>query len=81
MLFFADFFFTHVLFFIQELVCSTQQQNADELLKMVADSPHEYCLSQKARIILIVIDALKYEFGLFDSSKYTQAHNRDVAIT
>lgn len=40
---------------------------------MVADAPHEYCLPQKARIILIVIDALKYEFGLFDSSKYTHA--------
>lgn len=59
---------------IQELVCSNQQQNADELLKMVADSPHEYCLPQKARVILIVIDALKYEFGLFDSSEYTHTH-------
>lgn len=40
---------------------------------MVEDSSREYCLPQKTRIILIVIDALKYEFGLFDSSEYDVA--------
>lgn len=33
------------------------------------NSSSEYCLPQKSRVILLVIDALKYEFGLYDESK------------
>lgn len=54
---------------IQDSSCS-RQHTAEELFKALDDSSLEYCLPQKTRVILIVIDALKYDFGLFDPSKY-----------
>lgn len=38
----------------------------DEILADV-NSSSEYCLPQKTRVILLVIDALKYEFGVYNN--------------
>lgn len=38
----------------------------DEILNDV-NSSSEYCLPQKTRVILLVIDALKYEFGVYNN--------------
>lgn len=40
-----------------------------ELIKNVNTS-NLYCLPQKTKVILIVIDALKYDFGLYDPGNY-----------
>lgn len=44
------------------------RRKVDEIFTNV-NSSSDYCLPRKTRIILIVIDALKYEFGLYDESK------------
>lgn len=57
------------IFFIvfQEPNCLSRRK-VDEIFTDV-NSSSDYCLPKKTRIILIVIDALKYDFGLFDKSK------------
>lgn len=42
------------------------KEKIDEILNDV-NSSSEYCLPQKTRVILLVIDALKYEFGVYNN--------------
>lgn len=42
------------------------KEKIDEILRDV-NSSSEYCLPQKTRVILLVIDALKYEFGVYNN--------------
>lgn len=44
------------------------QNEIDDILKNV-NSSSDYCLPQKSRVILLVIDAMKYEFGVYDEGK------------
>lgn len=47
-----------------DLNCLSRRK-VDEMFTNI-NSTSDYCLPRKTRIILIVIDALKYEFGLFN---------------
>lgn len=40
----------------------------DDILKNV-NSSSEYCLPQKSRVIILLIDAMKYDFGVYDKSE------------
>lgn len=50
--------------FIQQAHC-LHKDKIDEILNDV-NSSSEYCLPQKTRVILLVIDALKYDFGVYN---------------
>lgn len=54
----------YVLIFPMQLNCLNQSK-IDEILGNV-NSSSDYCLPKKTRVILLVIDALKYEFGVYD---------------
>lgn len=50
-----------------DLNCLSRRK-VDEIFSNI-NSTSDYCLPRKTRVILIVIDALKYEFGLFKDSE------------
>lgn len=72
---FIDFFFLR--YNLQEPNCLNRRK-VEEIFTDV-NSSSDYCLPKKTRIILIVIDALKYEFGLFDKSKFKTNNPFDVS--
>lgn len=45
------------------------RDTVDHILRNV-NSSSEFCLPQKSRVILLVIDAMKYEFGAFDPGMF-----------
>lgn len=52
----------------------------DSILSDV-NSSSEYCLPQKTRVILLVIDALKYEFGVFNNETTNpMAHENKMPV-
>lgn len=46
------------------------EQKIDEILANV-NSSSDFCLPPKNRVILLVIDALRYEFGVFNNGEFS----------
>lgn len=57
-----------IKFFLFQENCY-QNEIAAEILKNV-NASSDICLPPKAKVILIVIDALKYDFGVFNPGKF-----------
>lgn len=60
-----DFHFFNNFVFSTQVHC-LHKEKIDAILSDV-NSSSEYCLPQKTRVILLVIDALKYEFGVYNN--------------